>query len=1095
MRKVKGVTDQAPDPDDSVPQTRKRTGAAILWAFGSAIVIPLLVLVVTILVLIDRDIEAPDWVRAKIADQLAAATDDISVEVDAIHLRLGRDLHPRVRLDRVRFRGADNQPIGQLREVTALVSPRGIVFDQTVLLQDVAVHGARLVVRRSIDGAVSLAFGNQAGLGDVPSLAAVLDQVDQVFQRPVLAAMENVTLTGVIVEYIDARAGRSWTVDGGRMTLALQGGATRIGASLSVLSGGADVTRITLDYNRGRTADGATVALEITDAQAADLATQTPAFSWLAAIRAPISATLRTRLDTSGGLEPISAALTVGAGTVEPVPEAPLIAFDAAKAYLTYDPLGGAIAFDTLEVVRDAMTVRASGQAHLVQPATGAAPKLVAQLQIDPVRIASSAAFPDGVTVPKLGVDMRMGFAPFTIEIGQAVAQIADARVAARGHFRSLASGWDVAVDLNVDTIDTQAALAFWPRNWRQGARDRVVSQLRAGTLDQVAVHLRQAPQSAPILRAQSQFRDGQLRASRKMPQVRRAAGVMSLDAGAITIVMDRAVMRTRAQGVLDLAGSTVVLPLDPAKGAPQLRLVATGPARAAGAVYAGYAASMTDRVRQILTGIEGRIALDMDVTLPPAGQSPDFDLNGTLFGVASDHLIRGRRLTGDRLRLRAVPSEVRVSGPMQHAGQTFDVVYVAPAGQPATVDVTGPLSAQTLTNWGVPVPQGAVSGQAEGRLVATLIPDKPATYRVTSDTVGLAVSVPAARWSKPRSARGQLRVEGSFGPTPTVDRIRFETADLVLDGRLILERGGAVQRAEFADLRIGRWFNGPLTLTPQGTGKPMAITTTGGSVDLRRMPAARAAQRGRGAARAPLSLRLDRVRVTDKISITDVTADLVAGQGVSGQFTGRLNDGPLITGTLTPQDASTALRIRSADAGAVIRAAGMMKTTFGGTLDAVLRPTGQVGQFDGAVTIKSIRLRDAPAIAAILDAISVVGLLQQLDGQGLSFDTVEAAFRLTPSQVIVTSSSAVGPGLGVSLDGVFGLTDKALNFQGVVSPFYLLNGIGSFLTRKGEGLIGFNFNLTGDAAAPVVDVNPLSALTPGMFREIFRRPPPQVSQ
>ena len=66
---------------------------------------------------------------------------------------------------------------------------------------------------------------------------------------------------------------------------------------------------------------------------------------------------------------------------------------------------------------------------------------------------------------------------------------------------------------------------------------------------------------------------------------------------------------------------------------------------------------------------------------------------------------------------------------------------------------------------------------------------------------------------------------------------------------------------------------------------------------------------------------------------------------------------------------------------------------------------------------------------------------------------------------------------------------------QGVLSPIYMLNGIGSIFTRKGEGLVGFNFTLKGPAEAPRVGVNPLSLLTPGMFREIFRRPPPQLSQ
>jgi len=53
-------------------------------------------------------------------------------------------------------------------------------------------------------------------------------------------------------------------------------------------------------------------------------------------------------------------------------------------------------------------------------------------------------------------------------------------------------------------------------------------------------------------------------------------------------------------------------------------------------------------------------------------------------------------------------------------------------------------------------------------------------------------------------------------------------------------------------------------------------------------------------------------------------------------------------------------------------------------------------------------------------------------------------------------------------------------------------NGIGAILTRRGEGLIGFNFNLSGGTAQPDVAVNPLSLFTPGMFREIFRRKPPE---
>jgi hypothetical protein len=64
-----------------------------------------------------------------------------------------------------------------------------------------------------------------------------------------------------------------------------------------------------------------------------------------------------------------------------------------------------------------------------------------------------------------------------------------------------------------------------------------------------------------------------------------------------------------------------------------------------------------------------------------------------------------------------------------------------------------------------------------------------------------------------------------------------------------------------------------------------------------------------------------------------------------------------------------------------------------------------------------------------------------------------------------------------------------------VISPVYLVNGIGAVLTRRGEGLFGFNYRLRGTSEVPEVTVNPLSILTPAMFREIFRAPAPRIAR
>ena len=104
-----------------------------------------------------------------------------------------------------------------------------------------------------------------------------------------------------------------------------------------------------------------------------------------------------------------------------------------------------------------------------------------------------------------------------------------------------------------------------------------------------------------------------------------------------------------------------------------------------------------------------------------------------------------------------------------------------------------------------------------------------------------------------------------------------------------------------------------------------------------------------------------------------------------------------------------------------------------------------------------------------------------------------EADFVLRPGEVEIERSSAVGASMGVSMEGAYQTGGGALAMEGVISPIYLLNGIGAFLTRPGEGLFGFTYRLGGTADAPQVSVNPLSILTPGMFRDIFRTPAPKT--
>jgi hypothetical protein len=195
----------------------------------------------------------------------------------------------------------------------------------------------------------------------------------------------------------------------------------------------------------------------------------------------------------------------------------------------------------------------------------------------------------------------------------------------------------------------------------------------------------------------------------------------------------------------------------------------------------------------------------------------------------------------------------------------------------------------------------------------------------------------------------------------------------------------------------------------------------------------------------------------------------------------------------VVPSRNGPAVRVQADDAGAAMQAAGIFASGHGGQLDMTLIPRGEVGNYDGSALIEGLRVRNGSVMADLLSAISIIGLLDQLTGEGIVFSTAQADFRIAPGAIEIRKGSAVGASMGVSLSGVYDSATSRLDMTGVVSPIYLLNGIGSILTRKGEGLFGFAYRLKGTAADPDVQVNPLSILTPGMFRDLFRAPPPTL--
>jgi hypothetical protein len=459
---------------------------------------PLVFLAAAAVMVIDRDITAPSWITDRIEARADALLEGGSLEFGAITVRIGRDLHPTVRLVDTRLVDAGGLTLTRVPLVEGGMSPRGLILQQEVLMQNVRLIGAQVNLRRARDGSVSFALTAGGGdLGQARSLPELLEQFDRVFERPALEALETVRADGLIVNFDDARAGRSWVVDGGSVALDLRGGETAINGSFSLLSGRADVTGVTLSYVSQRGSRAAQVGINLTNAAASDIAAQSPALRWLQGVEAPITAALRTQLDEDGALGPLNAFLEIGTGVLQPNPATEPIAFDDAKAYFTYDPVRDLIAFSEVSLETAWGSLRAEGDAYLREFRDGLPRASLAQFRFRDVALNPPGFFDAPPEITEASIDMRLRFEPFSVEIGQAVMTDGDVRLDASGALAATDAGWQLALDAQVAAITPERLVSFWPVNMKPGSRQWVSNNLTDGRLFDVDMGLRIAPKRA----------------------------------------------------------------------------------------------------------------------------------------------------------------------------------------------------------------------------------------------------------------------------------------------------------------------------------------------------------------------------------------------------------------------------------------------------------------------------------------------------------------------------------------------------------------------------------------------------------------------
>ncbi len=1070
-----------------------------------ALFVVLIAVGVGAVLMVGRPVDAPPWLRDKIEERIAQTVPGIDIDFGKMSLLVQRSGLARVILWDVSIQNKQGGQIAALSDIEAGLSPAALLRGQLVL-KEAQVSGAFVTLQRDEQGRLGLALGDAfAENTDMPDVTEILHQIDQAMLDPRLVELNLFEADALTLRFEDKRARKGWTADGGRVRLLRKDGELQLSGDVALLGGGDGVATISLNADSEIGDTALNFGLSFDDLGARDIATQSPALAWLEELDAPISGALRSRMRQDGSLGVLNATLQIGKGVLQPNRATKAVPFDGARTYFTYNPETALLSFDEISVSSSLGHIAAEGTAQLQGLDLGWPKALIGQFRLSDIKLAKGALFERALDVSGAEMAFKMRLNPFQVSLGNIRVTDPDFPLQARGELVARSNGWAISLDATAEETQPDQVLSFWPASFKPKPRKWVADNVQAGVLSDATFALRAEPGEKPKTYLDFRFAQGVVTVNRALPPVTKGAGRMSMYGNRLSLRLDAGQMTPKQGGVIDLTGSEFVIPdmkQKPAMG--QLKLAGQSSVEAGLSLLDNERWQVMRKIKRPVDLASGQVAFRGSVELPLVKGTKLADVNmvidGRLRDVRTAKLVPGHTLTADSLDLSVTNDQVSLKGAVSLSGVPATGRWQQSLrGGPGQVVADVTISPKTMGILGVALPNGMVSGSGSGQFSLALVKGKLPEFSLSSNLKGIGLAIPPLGWRLSQNDTGRFDLSGTLAKPMTIDRLALKAGGLDAAGSIVLTPAGGFRQMSLASLRIGSWLDVAGILKSRGPGKVPAIEVTSGSVDLRQATFGTGGGGGQGGAvteGGPMAITLERLRVTDTITMQNFRGNFDMSRGLEGRFDASLGKRADIQGRVIPQNGRSAFRITGEDAGDILRDTGYLKTVSDGTFRLDLAPVkGTTGSYDGKLNIEGTRLRDAPAIGALLDAISIVGLLDQLNGPGIFFSNVEADFRLTPDNVVLKQASAVGPSMGISMDGFYDLGTSRMDMQGVLSPIYFVNGIGRLIARKGEGLIGFNFNLNGSVDNPRVAVNPLSVLTPGMFRDIFRRPPPKVSQ
>jgi hypothetical protein len=484
---------------------------------------------------------------------------------------------------------------------------------------------------------------------------------------------------------------------------------------------------------------------------------------------------------------------------------------------------------------------------------------------------------------------------------------------------------------------------------------------------------------------------------------------------------------------------------------------------------------------------------------------SAQYAMNLEVNNFSAERLVMGQKVEAAALRARADNQGYALRGDVKINGIPALLEYRKERDQTeAEVRVAATLDEAGRTRLGFDL-SGYVSGPVPIRINGRVpIGAGESRYSVEADLAQARIDKLLPGWTKPAGRQARM----SFIMTSGLQSSRLE--DLSIEGPGVQVKGsvecdgtGEIQTANLTSFNFSDGDKATLR-AERGPDGALRVQVRGDVYD------------GRGFIKSTISGTSSAQAKNAKLKDIDVDVRLGTVAGFHGEtarnvdfrmsrrngnimsfsLSGRLGRDTPVNGELRGRvGGRNVIYVETKDAGALFRFSDTYPKIFGGEMSMAMDPpTATNAPQDGILNIRDFTVRGEPTLDRVAAGTADASGPGQANGSGVEFSRMRVEFTKTHGRFTIREGVVRGPMIGATADGHIDYLRDEVRMRGTFVPFFGLNNMfgqipvfGLFLGGgSNEGLVGLTYEVVGPPNAPVLRVNPVSVVAPGLFRKFF---------